>query len=58
VSEAESERQQAQYRALDQSARLIDASLPPDGVYASAMTAISDHLAHRCQGRHSEWLRP
>jgi thymidylate kinase len=58
VSEAESERQQAQYRALGQSARLIDASLPPDGVYASAMSAICDYLAHRCQRRHSEWLRP
>ena len=58
VSEAESQRQQAQYRALGQSAHLIDASLPPDGVYASAMTAISDYLAHRCQRRHPEWLRP
>jgi thymidylate kinase len=58
VSEAESERQQAQYRALGQSARLIDASLPPEQVYASAISLICDYLARRCQRRHQEWLRP
>ena len=56
VSDDESDRQEAAYRALGIGARVIDASRSPEAVYAATMTHVTAYLARRYERRHAEWF--